>query len=192
MYKNCLNENPSANKPSNNVKNVSGSSIKNGLSGKESSALSIDVASAEATFKQGTPSSRSLASSTAAFASNQLIAAANIARSLQQQKQQLSLSNRTIADSECNPRGSVSAGANSKANLPFSTLPKSTSSATYASLMQEAARSSSIIQLFKDTAKKQNSRSSSKEKLNDSVDSQSLALKALDMIATQVKYLLRI
>ncbi|CAF5014646.1 unnamed protein product, partial [Rotaria magnacalcarata] len=77
----------------------------------------------ETAFKQATPTSRSLTSSTA-FASNQLIAAANAARSVQQQQQQQqqrhSLSIRTAADSDCNPRGSISAGANPKANVPFS------------------------------------------------------------------------
>ena len=145
MYSTCLNENPSTNNNNNINPTTTAASMNNSLLPNDPSMLNIDLTLLEAAFKEVTPSNRSLTSSTT-FASNQLIAAANAARSAQQQQQQQSLSVRTTADSDCNPRGSLSAGANSKVNVPFSTLASSTSNASYPSLLQEVAIDR--IQLF--------------------------------------------
>ena len=82
MYSTCLNENPSIN---NNNNNSSIASKSNGPLPNNSSMVNIDLTLLEAALKDVTPSNRSLTSSTT-FASNQLIAAANAARSAQQQQ----------------------------------------------------------------------------------------------------------
>ncbi|CAF3984305.1 unnamed protein product [Rotaria magnacalcarata] len=185
MYRNCLNENASSNPSKSNNNNATAPAlINNGLLTKDPSTLNIDLAMFETAFKQATPTSRSLTSSTA-FASNQLIAAANAARSVQQQQQQQrhSLSIRTAADSDCNPRGSISAGANPKANVPFSAL----STSAYPSLLQEAARSNSIVQLLKEVAKQQTSKIYDKNKSSNNTDSQFLTPKSFDVTTAEVE-----
>jgi hypothetical protein len=177
MYSTCLNENPSFNNNNNNNNN-SIAPMNNGSLPNESSMLNIDLALLEAALKDVTPSNRSLTSSTT-FASNQLIAAANAARSAQQQQ---SLSSRTTADS---------AGANSKANVSLSSLTSSIPSSAYPSLLQEVAhRSSSIVKLLTEVAKQQCCKTCGKDKItNDTIsltDTQFLAPKAIDAITSQV------
>ncbi|CAF1126642.1 unnamed protein product [Rotaria sordida] len=200
MYRNCLNENSSAN--NNNDINqttttTTTATLRNSnLLTKDSSILDINLALLETAFKQATSSNRSLTSSTT-FASNQLIAAANAARSAQQQQQQQqqqhSLSIRTTIDSECNPRGSFSAGANSKANVPFSTLTPSTSSTTYSGLSQDSVRSNAIAQLLKEVAKQQTCKTYEKDKTNNNnnnnnnTDSQFLTPKSFDVTTSQIR-----
>ncbi|CAF1055609.1 unnamed protein product [Rotaria sordida] len=199
MYRNCLNENSSAN--NNNDINqtttttTTTATLRNSnLLTKDSSILDINLALLETAFKQATSSNRSLTSSTT-FASNQLIAAANAARSAQQQQQrqqQHSLSIRTTIDSECNPRGSFSAGANSKANVPFSTLTPSTSSTTYSGLSQDSVRSNAIAQLLKEVAKQQTCKTYEKDKTNNNnnnnnTDSQFLTPKSFDVTTSQIR-----
>ncbi|CAF4658402.1 unnamed protein product [Rotaria sp. Silwood1] len=186
MYRNCLNENSSANNNDNISPTTTTAALMNNslLIKKDPSMLNIDLASLETAFKQAPPSNRSLTSSTT-FASNQLIAAANAARSVQQQ-QQHSLSIRTTADSECNTRGSLSAGANSKANMPFSALTSSTSPATYSSLLQDSVRSNAIVQLLKEVAKQQTCKTYDKDKSNNNTESQFLTPKSFDITTFQI------
>jgi hypothetical protein len=189
MYKNCLNENPSVNQNNNNINPTTTTAaaaalIKNGLLTNDPSMLSIDLSLFEAAFKETTPSNRSLTSS-ATFASNQLIAAANAARSAQQQH---SLSIRTTADSDCNTRGSLSAGANSKTNMSFSSLAASTSSAPYPNLIQDIARSNPIIQLLKEVARQQSCKTCEQDKPNNNTDSQFLTPKSFDVTTSHVSF----
>ncbi|CAF2493590.1 unnamed protein product [Rotaria sp. Silwood2] len=189
MYRNCLNENSSANNNNDDINPTTAATaaalMNNSLLTKDPSMLNIDLTLLESAFKQATPSNSSLASSTT-FASNQLIAAANAARSVQQQQQQHSLSIRTTADSECNPRGSLSAGANSKANVPFSALPSSTSTGTYSSLLPDSDRSNAIVQLLKEVAKQQTCKTYEKDKLNNTTDTQFLTPKSFDVTTSQI------
>lgn len=201
MYNNCLNENSSINPNNNNNNNTMNSTtttattlMNNGLSPNDPSMLNIDLSLFEAAFKDATLSNRSLASS-ATFASNQLIAAANAARSALQQQQQHSLSVRTTTDSDCNSRGCVSAGANSKTNIPYSSLTASTSTNTlHPSLVQDAARSNPIIQLLKEVARQQSCTTCGKDKPNNNnnttTDSQFLTPKSLDLTTSHVSYFL--
>ena len=194
MYNNCLNENSSSNnKNKNNMNPITTAALmNNGLLPTDPSMLNIDLALLEAAFKETTSSNRSLTSSTT-FASNQLIAAANATRSAQQQQQQQhSLSIRTTADSDCNPRSCLSAGANSKANVPFPSLASSVSNSSHASLLQEAARSNSIVQLLKEVAKQQSCKTSGKDKPNNNTDSQFLTPKSFDVTKSHVSFLLLI
>jgi hypothetical protein len=188
MYNNCLNGNPSAsnNNNKNNI-NPTTASMNNGLLSNDASMLNIDLALLEAAFKEATPSNRSLTSSTT-FASNQLIAAANAARLAQQQKNSLSI--RTTAESDCNPRGCLSAGANTKANIPSSALIASTSNVSYPSLLQEAARSNPIVQLLKEVAKQQSCKTCEKDKPSTNKDSQFLTPKSLDVNTSHVSFCL--
>ncbi|CAF1659107.1 unnamed protein product, partial [Adineta ricciae] len=170
MYNNCLNENSSSNT------NLNSSST---AATTAASMLNIDLSLLEAAFKEAMPSNRSPASSTT-FASNQLIAAANAARSAQQQQQQ-TLSIRTTTDSDSNSRSGFSAGANSKTNVPFSS--PATTSASHpspASLLQDAIRSNSIVQLLKDVAKQQSCKTSNKDKSNTN-DASFLTPKSFDV-----------
>lgn len=189
MYKNCLNENPPpSNSNTTSTNSTTRTSINNGLLTKDPSLLNIDLALLEATS-----SNRSLTSSTT-FASNQLIAAANAARSLQQkqkQQQHQSLSVRTTADSDCNIRGCLSTGATSKANTPFSILPTSAPIAPYPSLLQEAAGSNSIVQLLKEAAKHHNCKANDKDQshnVTNNTDSHFLTPKSFDIGASQVSF----
>ncbi|CAF0808247.1 unnamed protein product [Adineta steineri] len=185
MYSNCLNENSSSNNNNNNMNpTTTATTLNNSLLPNDPSMLNIDLALLEAAFKEATPSNRSLVSSTT-FASNQLIAAANAARSAQQQQQQqqqYSLSVRTTPDSDNNSRSCLSAGANSKVNVPFSSLAvASTSNISHASLLQEAARSNSIVQLLKEVAKQQSCKTCGKDKPKNNTDSQFLTPKSYDV-----------
>jgi hypothetical protein len=185
MYNNCLNDNASANKNNNINPTTTAASMNNNLLSNDPSMLNLDLALLEAAFKEATPSNRSLTSSTT-FASNQLIAAANAARSAQQQKQSLSV--RTTAESDCNPRGSHSAGANSKTNMPFSALAASTSTASYPSLLQEVARSYPIVQLLKEVAKQQSCKTCDKDKPSNNKDAQFLTPKSFDVTTSHVSF----
>jgi len=193
MYNNCLNENPSVNHNNTNTNNINptttGASalMNNGLLPNDPSMLNIDLSLLEAAFKEVGSSNRSLTSSTT-FASNQLIAAANAARSVQQQQQQNSLSIRTTTDSDCNPRSCLSAGANSKINAPFSALTASTSNASYPSLLQDAARSNPIIQLLKEVAKQQSCKTCATDKPSNNTDSQFLTPKSFDVTKSHVSF----
>jgi hypothetical protein len=195
MYNNCLNENPSANRNNTNTNNINPTTaaataalINNSLLSNDPSMLNIDLSLLEAAFKEAGPSNRSLTSSTT-FASNQLIAAANAARSAQQQQQQQnSLSIRTTADSDCNPRGCISAGANSKINVPLAALTASTSNASYPTLLQDVARSNPIIQLLKEVAKQQSCKTCTKDKPNNNTDSQFLTPKSFDVTKSHVSF----
>jgi hypothetical protein len=195
MYNTCLNENSSSNHNRNNNINptTAATLMNNGLLSNDPSIFNIDPSLLETTFKEATPSNRSLTSSTT-FASNQLIAAANAARSAQQQQQQQqhSLSIRTTADSNSNSRGCLSAGANSKTNVPFSTLAASASSTSYPSLLQDAARSNPIIQLLKEVAKQQSCKTCGKDKPNNNKDSQFLTPKSFDVTTSHVSFSLLI
>jgi hypothetical protein len=191
MYSTCLNENPSANNNNNNS-TTAATLMNNGLLSNDSSTLNVDLALLEAAFKEATPSNRLLTSSTT-FASNQLIAAANAIRSAQQQQQQQhSLSVRTTADSDCNARGCLSAGANFKANAPFSAHTSSTSNSSYPSLLQEAARSNPIVKLLKEVAKQQCCKTCGKDKTNNDTisltESQFLTPKSVDVTTSRVRF----
>ncbi|UJR25299.1 hypothetical protein I4U23_006651 [Adineta vaga] len=181
MYNNCLNENSSSNM---NLNPATAATRNNSLLSNDPSLLNIDFNLLEAAFKEAMPSNRSLASSTA-FASNQLIAAANAARSAQQQQ---TLSIRTTTDSDNNSRSCFSAGINSKANVPFSSLATtSTSHPSPTNFIHEAVRSNSIVQLFKEVAKQQQQScktySKDKPKTNDS---QFLTPKSFDITKSHV------
>jgi len=186
MYKNCLNENPPANQNNNNT-NPTTASRTNGVLANDPSMLNIDFSLLEAAFKETNPSNRSLASSTT-FASNQLIAAANAARSAYQQQQQHSLSIRTTAEGDCNIRGYHSAGANSKGNVPFSTHATSTSNPSYPSLLQDMARSNPIFQLLQEAAKQQSCRTCETDKSKNITDSQFLTPKSFDGTISHVSF----
>ncbi|CAF1540184.1 unnamed protein product, partial [Adineta steineri] len=80
-------------------------------------------------------------------------------------------------------RGSISAGANPKANVSFSAL----STATYPSLLQETARSNSIVQLLKEVAKQQTSKIYDKNKSSNNTDSQFLTPKSFDVTTAEVE-----
>jgi hypothetical protein len=183
MYSTCLNENPSIN--SNPIP-----SLNNNPSLSDSSMLNIDLSLLEAALKDVTSTNRSLTSSTT-FASNQLIAAANAARSAQlqqQQQQQQSLSSRTTTDT-----GSHSAGAHSKVNVPLSTLASSIPNSSYPSLLQEVAhRSSSIVKLLHEVAKQQSCKTCGKDKTNNDTisltDTQFLTPKPIDITTSQVSF----
>lgn len=169
MYSTCLNENPS---------------INNDPLPSDSSMVNIDLKLLEAALKDVTSSNRSLTSSTT-FASNQLIAAANAARSAQQQQ---SLSLRTTTDSSC-----LSAGAHSKVNMPLSTLASSIPSSSCPSLLQEIAhRSSSLVKLLNEVAKQQTYNTCGTDKTNNDTisltDTQFLTPKAIDVSASRVSY----
>jgi hypothetical protein len=185
MYKNCLNENPPANNNNNNINPpTTTASMTNGLLANDPSMLNIDLSLLEAAFKEASPSNRSMASSTT-FASNQLIAAANAARSAYQQ-QQHSLSIRTTAEGDGNLRGYHSAGANSKANVPFSSLTTSTSNSLYPNLLQDVARSNPIFQLLKEAAKQQSCRTCETDKSKNITDSQFLTPKSFDVATSHI------
>jgi hypothetical protein len=159
--------------------------MNNGLVSNDPSMHNVNLSLLEAAFKEATPSNRPLTSSTT-FASNQLIAAANAARSAQQQQHSLSV--RTTTDSDCNSRGCHSAGANPKANVPISTLPASTSNTSYPSLLQDVARSSPIFQLLKEVAKHQSHKPCGTDKPKNITDSQFLTPKSLDITASHVSF----
>ena len=155
----------------------------------DSSMLNIDLSLLEAALKDVTSTNRSLTSSTT-FASNQLIAAANAARSaqLQQQQQQQSLSSRTTTDT-----GYSSAGAHSKVNVPLSTLASSIPNSSYPSLLQEVAqRSSSIVKLLHEVAKQQSCKTCGKDKTNNDTisltDTQFLTPKPIDITSSRVSF----
>ena len=175
MYSTCLNEKPSVN--DNPVL-----SMNNGPVPMDSSMLNIDLGLLEAALKDVTSANRSLTSSTT-FASNQLIAAANAARSVQQQQ---SLSSRTTTESGCLP-----AGVHSKVNLPLSTLASSVPNSPYPSLLQEVAhRSSSIVRLLSEVAKQQSCKTCANDKTNNDTisltDTPFLTPKAIDVTTSRV------
>jgi hypothetical protein len=146
MYSACLNENAAINQP------IPMSHTN------DSSTLNLDLAVFEAALKEMASSNRSLTASTT-FASNQLIAAANAARSVQQQQQQQSLSTRPI-----NPGVSLLAGVNAKATLPGSPL----TTTSYPSLLQEVAqRSSPFMKLLTEAAKQQSCQTCGKDKTSN-------------------------
>jgi hypothetical protein len=186
MYNNCLNENsPHKNKTNNMNPITTAALMNNSLLSNDPSMRNIDLSILEAAFKEATSSNRSLTSSTT-FASNQLIAAANATRSAQQQQHSLSI--RTTIDSDCNSRSCLSAGANSKVNVPLPSLAAPTSHTSHESLLQEAARSNSIIQLLKEVAKQQSCKTSSKNKPNNTTDSQFLTPKSFDVTNSHVSF----
>ena len=188
MYKACLNENPPA---KNGHSSGKATSMASTLLANDASISHLDAALLEAAFKEATSSNRSLASSTT-FASHQLIAAANATRSAQQQQPQKehTLSVRTTADSDSATRGCLSAGANSKANVPFSALASATFSSSYPSLLEEAVRSNSIAKLFNEVAKQQSCKTCGNGKTsNDTVsltDKPFLTPKAMDVTTSRV------
>jgi hypothetical protein len=180
MYSTCLNENPAIN--NNPIALLNNSPL---LS--DSSMLNIDLSLLEAALKDVTSTNRSLTSSTT-FASNQLIAAANAARSAQLQQQQQSISLRTTNDS-----GVHSAGAHSKVNAPLSTLASSIPNSSYPSLLQEVAhRSSSIVKLLNEVTKQQSCKTCGKDKTNNDTisltDTQFLTPKAVDVTTSRVSF----
>ena len=193
MYKACLNENPPA---KNGHASAKATSMASALLTNDASMAHLDAALLEAAFKEATSSSssnRSVASSTT-FASHQLIAAANATRSAQQQQHQKehTLSVRTTADSDSATRGCLSAGANSKANVPFSALASATFSSSYPSLLEEAVRSNSIAKLFNEVAKQHSCKTCGKDKTsNDTVsctDKPFLTPKAMDVTTSRVSF----
>lgn len=178
MYSTCLNENASALPNDRSL-----SSMNNGLMSNDPSMLNIDLGLLEAALKDVTASNRSLTSSTT-FASNQLIAAANAARSVQQKQQ--SVSSRTNTGS-----GNLSAGVHSKGNMPSSTLASPTPNTFYPSLLQEKfQQSSSIVKLLHELTKQQASKTCGKDNINNDTgsltDTQFLTPKAMDIITSRV------
>jgi hypothetical protein len=175
MYSTCLNENSS-------IINNPIASMNNGLLSSDSTIPNIDFTLLETALKDVTSSNRSLPSSTT-FASNQLIAAANAARSAQHQQ---SLLLRTATDS-----GFLSAGGHSKVNVPLSTLVSSIPSSSYPSLLQEVAhQSSSIAKLLNEVAKQQSCKTCGTAKTNNDIlsltDTQFLAPKAIHVPTSRV------
>ena len=174
MYSACLNENPSGNGP---IPSLASSTPSN-----DSSMLNIDLALFEAALKDMTSSNRPLTSSTT-FASNQLIAAANAARSAQQQ----SLSSRTPVG------GSLSTGISTKASVPFAGLVPSMPASPYPSLLQEVAhRSSSFMKLLTEAGKQQCCQTCGKDSTTPTnetlslADGQFLTPKAVDVTSSRV------
>ena len=188
MYNNCLHGNPADrlnNNNNNNMNSTARTSITNGLSASDPSVVNADLSLLEAAFKEATPSNRSLSSSTT-FASNQLIAAANAARSAHQQQHSLSI--RTTTNSDSHKRVYHSAGANSKANVPFSTFPSSTSTVSYPNLLQDVARSNPIFQLLQEAAKQQSCTTCQTDKSKTNTNSQFLTPKSFDITTSQVSF----
>jgi hypothetical protein len=72
--------------------------------------------------------------------------------------------------------------------VPFSSLATPTSHTSHESLLQEAARSNSIVQLLKEVAKQQSSKTSSKNKPNNTTDSQFLTPKSFDVTNSHVSF----
>lgn len=176
MYSTCLNENAST--LSNDHHSLP--SMNNGLISNDPSMLNLDLGLLEAALKDVTSSNRSLTSSTT-FASNQLIAAANAARSVQQQQ---SLASRTNTSN-------ISAGIHSKVNIPLSTLASSTPPTFYPSLLQEKfQQSSSILKLLHELTKQQASKTCGKDNIHNDTglltDTQFLTPKAMDITTSRV------
>lgn len=169
MYKNCLNEQLPT-KP-----NKKSTSMTNDLLTNNPSLANLNLSLLEAAFKDASPSNRSLLSSTP-FASNQLIAAANAARSAQQQQ---SLSIRTTGDSDATIRGYHSAGANSKVTLP--------SDMSYPTLLQDAARTKPALQLLQDAAKQQSCKTCETDKSKKLTNSPFLTPKSLNKNGSHVR-----
>ena len=175
MYSTCLNENPSVNAP---IPSIASSTPSN-----DSSMLNIDLALFEAALKDMTSSNRPLTSSTT-FASNQLIAAANAARSAQQQQ---ALSSRTSAG------GSILTGINAKTGIPSAGLVSTMPGSPYPSLLQEVAhRSTSFMKLLTEATKQQCCQTCGKDSTpttNETIslaDAQFLTPKAVDVTSSRV------
>ena len=180
MYSTCLNENASALPNDHSL-----SSMNNGSMSNDPSMLNIDLGLLEAALKDVTASNRSLTSSTT-FASNQLIAAANAARSVQQQQKQQQHQSRPNTGS-----GNLSAGVHSKVNMPLSTLASPTPNTFYPSLLEEKfQQSSSIVKLLHELTKQQASKTCGKDNINNDTgsltDTQFLTPKAMDIITSRV------
>lgn len=174
MYKNCLNEQP----PMKQNKNPTMSkSMTNGLLTNDSSLANLNLSLLEAAFKDASPSNRSLLSSTP-FASNQLIAAANAARSAQQQQSSLSI--RTTGDSDASIRGYHSAGANSKAILQ--------SDMSYPALLQDAVRTKPALRLLQEAAKQQSCKTCDTDKSKNLTQSPFLTPKSFSKNGSHVRF----
>ena len=173
MYKNCLNEQPPIKQKKNPTMSTS---MTNGLLTNDPSLVNLNLSLLEAAFKDASPSNRSLLSSTP-FASNQLIAAANAARSAQQQQ---SLSIRTTGDSDATIRGYHSAGANSKAILA--------SDMSYPALLQDAARTKPALQLLQEAAKQQSCKTCDTDKSKKLSQSPFLTPKSFNKNGSHVRF----
>ena len=176
IYSACLNENSSNTGLEPLVTNNSISH--------DSSTSTFELALFEAALKDLIASNRSI-SSLPTFASNQLIAAANAARTAQQQ-QSPSLSSRAAGASV----GALT-GANGKTNIPLSNLASSIPASAYPSLLQEAAhRSSSFVKLLAEAAKQQACQTCGNDNTNNDTisftDNQFLTPKAVDVSITRV------
>ena len=147
------------------------------------SMLNIDMNLFEAALKDLTSSNRALNSSTT-FASNQLIAAANAARSAQQQQ--------SLALRSTNANGNSSTGVNSKTNVTLASLSPAMPTSAYPSLLQEVAqRSNSFVKLLAEAAKQQSHSTCGKDKTtNDTLsltDTLFLNPKLADLSASRVR-----
>lgn len=174
IYSTCLNENPVVNQ----LNPIP--SIINPVSTSDTSMLNVDLALFEAALKDMTALNRPLTSSTT-FASNQLIAVANAARSAQQQ----SLSSRSAGTDNLG-----STAINSKGNMALSIMPPSIATSSYPSLLQAAQRSNSFVKLLAEAAKQQSGQTCGKDKsTNDTLslaDGQFLTPKLADPLPTRV------
>ena len=182
MYSACLNESSSTLPMTKNT-DLAGSTTNSVLSSNPS-MLNIDLALFEAAMKEAVSSNRPLTSSTTS-ASKKLIAAANAARSAQQQ----SSSGRTKTDIDSPALDGHSIGAAlAKSSNPYP-VPPSTGSA-YPSLLQEVARSNTILRLFEEIAKQQCCQTCGKDKANNdcpsATDTPFLTPKSIDGSASQV------
>lgn len=177
MYKNCSNENSTSlpltnnNNNTNSMATITSALMNNGILPTDPSLLNIDYSLLETAFKEANTSNRTLTSSSATSASNQLIAAANAARSVQKQQ---TLSTRTVTDSNSSSRGYHSPGINMKTNTLSSGVNASTTNAAYSNLFQDAARANPIFHFLQELAKQQMSNISRADKLSTSSDSQFL------------------
>ena len=177
MYSTCLNENPSDDH--NPIRSTNTSSFPS-----DPSILSADLSLLEAALRNVTSSNRSLTSSTA-YVSNQLISAANAARSVQQQQ---SPSLPTTIDS-----GGRTAVAYSKDNPPLSNFTLSMPNFSYPNLLQEVVhRSNSLVQLLNEVAKQQSCKTCGKNKINEGTtaltNAQFLTPKSIDITGSRVSF----
>ena len=184
MYSACLNE-TSSTLPMTKQADPTGSTTNSVLSNNPS-MLNIDLALFEAAMKEATASNRPLTSSTTS-ASKKLMAAANAARSVQQQQQNVS-SGRTKTDTDSPAVDCHSTGAHAKSPASYRVPP--VASSAYPSLLQEVARSNTILRLFEEIAKQQCCQTCGKDNASDdcpsTTDTPFLTPKSMDASASQV------